>query len=367
VRDSPMANPKRSRCDLLVTGGRLLDLESGSGSIDDAAVAIRGGLIEAVGHRADIEVAWVTERVLDARGHVIAPGFVDAHVHLGAYLGAGQSYARAVGPGPFCGGGRAEVVLPMIARMSSMRVPAELVCAVVRPVIAAMLRAGFTGVVDAGGPGVDGVVRAAMELGIRAAIGPTLADLWHDERGRLVRQADADRLLAEAEALVSRHDRVAHGRLRVVVSAVEAMGCSDELLSGISSLTARFDLPTHVHTNISKATVAAHDAAFGVAATERLRKAGLLTPRCTAMHAGSLTDDDIAAFREGGVTVNYNPVGNAMLGFGITPGRSVRRLLDAGVRVVLGSDYAPSTVSTPFDLMRAALMAHVTSQPVTMA
>lgn len=32
------------------------------------------------------------------------------------------------------------------------------------------------------------------------------------------------------------------------------------------------------------------------------------------------------------------------------------RLLAAGVPVVLGSDYAPSTVSTPFEMIRAALM-----------
>ena len=75
------------------------------------------------------------------------------------------------------------------------------------------------------------------------------------------------------------------------------------------------------------------------------------------MHAGSLTDDDIAVFAETGVTVNYNPGGNALCGFGITAGRSVPRLLDAGVPVVLGSDTAPSfAVSTPFDMIHAALM-----------
>ena len=76
----------------------------------------------------------------------------------------------------------------MVARMCSMPVPAELVAAVARPVLAAMLRAGITGVVDAGSCGIDGLVTAAKEVGIRAAIGPSLADLWHDEHGVLVRQ-----------------------------------------------------------------------------------------------------------------------------------------------------------------------------------
>ena len=134
------------------------------------------------------------------------------------------------------------------------------------------------------------------------------------------------------------------------------MACSDELLAGIAELTAQRNIPTHVHTHISQATVAAHQAAFGRTPTQRLVESGMLSPRCTAMHAGFLTDEDIAVFAETGVTVNHNPIGNAMLGFGTTAGRSVPRLLAAGVPIVLGSDYAPDTVSTPFQTVRAALM-----------
>lgn len=137
------------------------------------------------------------------------------------------------------------------------------------------------------------------------------------------------------------------------------MGCSDELLAGIAELTAARDLPTHLHSHVSATAVAAHDAAFGRPATQRLSEAGLLGPRTTLMHAGSLTDDDITAFAETGVTVNHNPGGNALFGFGVAAGRSVPRLLEAGVPIVLGSDTAPSfAVSTPFDMIHAALMTH---------
>lgn len=348
----------RSGCDLLIVGGRLLDLDVPAGGLGDAGIAVRDGVIVAVGPRAKIEAARTPGRRIDASGQVIAPGFVDAHVHLGAFLGADRAYTPATGPGPFSGAGRPEVVLPMVARMCAMAVPAELVAAVVRPVLASMLRAGITGVVDAGSPGVDGLVSAAQELGIRAAIGPSLADMWHDEEGVLVRQADPDTLLAEASAAIDRHDGAGEGRVRAVVSAVETMACSDGLLAGIAALSAGRDVPAHVHTHIGDLSVQAHDAAFGRTATQRLANAGMLTARLTAMHAGSLTDEDIAVFVATGVTVNHNPVGNAMLGFGITAGGSVPRLLAAGVPVVLGSDYAPSAITTPFEVIRATLMSH---------
>jgi 5-methylthioadenosine/S-adenosylhomocysteine deaminase len=343
-------------CDLLIIGGRILDLSVASGVLDHSAIAVRDGLIVAVGDRADLEAAWHPAQRIDATGQVVAPGFVDAHVHLAAFLGAGKPYERSTGPGMFARGGRVEVVLPMVARMCSMPVPPELVAAVARPVFAAMLRAGITGVVDAGSPGVDGLVQAASEVGIRAAIGPSLADLWHNEHGTLVKQADPAQLLAAANDMIGRHDGSAGGRVRVVVSAVETMACSDELLAGIAALTTRHQVPTHVHTHISEATVRAHLAAFGKTPTRRLLDSGMLSPRCTAMHAGFLTDEDIAVFADTGVTVNHNPIGNAMLGFGTTAGRSVTRLLAAGVPIALGSDYAPYAMSTPFEMIRAVLM-----------
>lgn len=341
-------------CDLLVRGARILTPESAEAVLEDAAVAVRGGVIVDVGTRSVVEASWSPARTIDAAGQVLAPGFVDAHVHLGAFLGAGRPYQPSTGPGPFSGAGKVQVILPMIVNMCQAPVPDELVAEVVRPALAAMLHAGFTGVVDAGGPGVAGVVAAADELGIRAAIGPSLADLWHDKHGRLIRQKDADRVLAGARETITAYPST--GRVRPLVSAVEAMACSDELLAGIAELTAEHDLPTHVHSHISTGAVHAHDTEFGRSATQRLRQAGLLTPRCTVMHAGCLTDEDIEVFSETGVTVNYNPTGNAMLGFGITPGRSVPRLLAAGVPIALGSDYAPSAVAAPFDMIRAALM-----------
>lgn len=351
----PESEPVQA-CDLLVLGGSLWSPNAPGTVTNDGAVAITGSEIVAVGLRRDVLGRWKAARTIDATGSIVVPGFVDAHVHLGAFLFSGQPYRPATGPGPFSGASDMSRILPMAARMGRVPVPDDLVRDAVRPALAAMLLSGFTGVVDAGGPGVNGVVEAAEELGIRAAIGPSLADQWHDDDGRITRQVDTDGLLADAETAIRAHDGRGEGRIRSVVSAVEPVGCSDELLRGIATLTRDHQLPTHVHSHVSPASNVVHDATFHRSATERLLDEGLLTERCTVMHAGALTDDDITAFADSGVTVNYNPIGNAMLGFGVTPGRSTSRLLQAGVRIALGSDYSPSTVATPFELLRAALM-----------
>ena len=60
--------------DVVVLGGRVMDPESGHDAVRN--VGIRDGRIEAI-----TEDAIEGARVIDATGHVIAPGFIDLHVH----------------------------------------------------------------------------------------------------------------------------------------------------------------------------------------------------------------------------------------------------------------------------------------------
>ncbi len=63
--------------DLLIAGGRIIDPSRGTDGVADLYVA--DGKIEAVGH--NIPVAEGVRRI-DASGKIVAPGFLDVHVHL---------------------------------------------------------------------------------------------------------------------------------------------------------------------------------------------------------------------------------------------------------------------------------------------
>src|SRR5262245_61923359 len=65
--------------DIVIRGGRIVD---GTGrSAFDGDVAIEDGRIVAIG-----EVDGQSDRTIDAEGHVVAPGFIDAHTHYDAQL-----------------------------------------------------------------------------------------------------------------------------------------------------------------------------------------------------------------------------------------------------------------------------------------
>jgi imidazolonepropionase len=69
-----LAGPDRPR-----TGEEMRELAI----LRDGAMLIRGGQIEAVGSRSEIEARLPKDaQIIDAEGRVVTPGFVDAHTHL---------------------------------------------------------------------------------------------------------------------------------------------------------------------------------------------------------------------------------------------------------------------------------------------
>ena len=79
-------NPRRT---LLIRGGHVVDPASGVDAVAD--VLLREGRVAAVG-----KITEKADEVLDARGMIVAPGFIDLHVHLRE---PGQSYKESIATG----------------------------------------------------------------------------------------------------------------------------------------------------------------------------------------------------------------------------------------------------------------------------
>ncbi|HET9427418.1 MAG TPA: amidohydrolase family protein [Allosphingosinicella sp.] len=89
LTSSAPAMAAREQVDLIIRGGTIY---TGSDAPFVGDVAVSGDRIRAVGRRLRLRAG----RILDARGLIVAPGFIDPHTHLADQLASDDAHARLV-------------------------------------------------------------------------------------------------------------------------------------------------------------------------------------------------------------------------------------------------------------------------------
>jgi 5-methylthioadenosine/S-adenosylhomocysteine deaminase len=222
---------------------------------------------------------------------------------------------------------------------------------------AEMLRMGITTAVeffylhDGGNENSFAILEAGRRVGLRTVLARCMFDAdpgparYQETPQRFEANYRELRAAIEGDPLVDVHP-----------APHSVLGASAAMLELAAGLSAEFDVPLHVHAADSQGEVDVSLQRFGVTPIGRLAETGALGERTLAVHAVRITDDDIAALAAARATVIHNPCANAFLGGGIAP---LKRLLDAGVRVALGTDAggANSRQSLFEEMRMAALLA----------
>lgn len=307
---------------MLFRGGTVLTLDAGLGELAGGDVLVTGDRIQAVGH--DLEAPDGAE-IVDARGHIVMPGFVDGHRHC--WQG---SLRRLV----------TEADLPRYMAVTHDGVarhyrPEDMYAGDLVALLGA-LDHGFTTVTDVSHntrsrAHADAVFQAYRDAGIRAihASAPPNAheweEHWPDDLGRL-------RGIADGEDLVTLRMAIDMRRVRPVP---ELMSIARELGIGIT-----------------------FDGVMGAASSEEIAQLGgegLLGPDVTFIHATSLGDPAWEALESSGSHVVLATTSDEQLGLaGAIP--PVQRVMDHGMRPGLSVDVEISLAGDPFTQMRATLL-----------
>lgn len=131
--------------------------------------------------------------------------------------------------------------------------------------------------------------------------------------------------------------------------------CSPSLMRGLSDLAKQYRLPiqSHVSENIGEVRWIRELYPDSKSYTEVYDRFGLLTDRTILAHGVLLTDEEVALLRKRGTTVAHCPLSNFSLNSGVL---NIRRLLDNGVRVSLGTDVSGGYSPSMLNAMRSALI-----------
>ncbi|HZZ26108.1 MAG TPA: amidohydrolase family protein, partial [Roseiarcus sp.] len=151
------------------------------------------------------------------------------------------------------------------------------------------------------------------------------------------------------------------GRLRYMISPSAPQRCTVDLLEACAALAKTYAVPFHTHVLETKTQAVTGSEIFGVSLIRYLNDHRLLSRNVAIAHSVWVSDEDMRLIGEANCSVAHNPVSNLKLGSGVAP---VRRLMDVGVTIALGTDGASSNDALRmFDVMRVTALLHSATGP----
>ena len=315
----------------LIRGGTLVTLGSPCRVLRDHDLLLEGDRITALGPTGSLagppagQAADQPVRTLDARGKVVMPGLVNAHMHFYSTLVRGLG--KAAPSKDF-----QEVLRNLWWRLDK-RLSLDDVEVSAEVILLDAIRKGTTTLVDHhASPGavrgsLGRLAGAVKRSGLRACL--------------CYEVSDRDGAAVAAEGLAENADfartctRERDPQLRALFGLHAAFTLSDATLDQAAALGRDLGVGFHVHVAEAASDVAINQRSHGLRPAARLAARGLLGPGSIAAHAVHVDDADVAVLARSGAFVAHNPQSNLNNAVGIA---DVLRLTRAGVPVGLGTD-----------------------------
>lgn len=266
------------------------------------------------------------DEIIEARGRVLLPGFVQTHVHLCQTLFRGAADDLALIDW------LRERVWPMEAAHSFASLDAS-----ARLGIAELIRGGTTCALTMETVNhTEAVFRAVEETGFRATVGKCMMDAGEGVPAAL--QEETESSIAESLELLARWHNRADGRIRYCFAPRFAVSCTRELLERVAQLSRERKVLVHTHASENREEIAIVESRTGQRNIAYLNEVGLAAPNVMLAHCIHVDASEFEILRSSGTHVAHCPSSNLKLASGIA---QITEMLEQGISVSLGADGAP--------------------------
>ena len=308
---------------ILIENGILITFGAPCRVLEGQALLLEEGRIARIAPAG--EIAGPFDQVIDARGKVVMPGIVNAHMHFYSTLvrGLGKAAPSATFQ---------EVLDNLWWRLDRKLTLADVEMSA-QIILLDAIRKGTTTLVDhhaspfAITGSLDHIARAVKARGLRACLCYEVSD--RDGEATITEG------LEENAAFARRCSADQDPHLRALFGLHAAFTLSDRTLERASVLGHEVGVGFHVHTAEAASDVTVNLQKYGATPAARLHAHGLLGPCSIAAHAVHVTDVDIDLLAATDTFVAHNPQSNLNNAVGIA---DIVKLNARGVRVGLGTD-----------------------------
>jgi 5-methylthioadenosine/S-adenosylhomocysteine deaminase len=327
--------------DLIISGGTVVTMDPSRAIIKDGGIAVRGDSIVAVGPMKEIEQQYKSAQIIDARGQLVLPGFINGHTHVPMTLFRGLHDDVTLNDWLY------KYIFPAEAK----NVNEEFVRWGTRLAAAEQIRAGVTTFADMY-YFEDAVAEETKAAGMRGILGETFIDFPAPDN-----KSEAE-MLTYTEKFLKRWQ--GDSLIEAAPAPHSIYTCSKKTLQDAAALARKYHAPILIHVAEMKKERDDSEKQHGMSPVAYLNSIGVLGPDIIAAHCIFVDAADQKLLAEKQVGCVHNPSSNMMLASGVSP---VPDLRAAGVGVGLGTD-GPAGSNNDLDLMEemdlAAKLAKIT-------
>jgi len=290
-------------------------IKSGAGEPMTGSIAIEGSRIKYVG---DVPESFNAVTVIDGGGFIAMPGLINAHTH--SPMGILRNIADDLPFDDWLFG----KIIPAENKLTEDDIYWGALLG-----ICEMIKSGTTCFNDMY-LHMDSIVRAVSETGIRAnlSFGPITSGVRG--KGLIVETG-------KCQAFIKNWND--NGNIKTSMEIHSVYLFDKPSLKEAAGLAKSLGVSIHIHLAESEAEIALANEKYGLSPVAAALDLGILDVPVTAAHCVRLSEHDIEILKRTNVNPVHCPSSNLKLGNGFAP---VRRLLDEGLNVCLGTDGSAS-------------------------
>ena len=259
------------------------------------------------------------DKIIDATGKILLPGFVNTHTHLSMTLFRGLADDLSLDSW------LNDHIWPMEANLNGDYCYIGALLGAVE-----LIKSGTTTFSDMYFY-MEDVARAVDEAGIRAVLSYGMIDFGDAEK----RESE----IKENLTLFENCNGMSDGRIKVFFGPHSPYTASEELLIKVRQLADEYNMGIHIHVSETQKEIDDISSEKGLRPFEYLDKIGFLGPDVVAAHSVWLSEEEIQIIKKNDVKISHNPCSNMKLASGIAP---VSKLIENDICVSIGTDGASS-------------------------